>query len=239
VCVQLSFLSGSRCRLDVRRQIEDGLFYIANWSLLFAVPWQSHLEVSWRSLGVQQHGSNPDHRRRSHRCCAKLNRIQNGRIEDPDFPSHASTAPPTRILALTLLKCRAMVFKAHLRPPVGGKKGRNKHPMVIQSQEQQIGGTGPGSGGRPHLVVSTLQGAKNGEYSLQKAPRRKYQGWFGIHLGESRLKRWAQFWTLASGAEPDDGCRQELARTSRAPTHSIEPRSLAPAEEVSAPLDVR
>jgi len=77
---------------------------------------------------------------------------------------------------------------------------------------------------RPHLVVS---------------PRREYQGWFGIHLGESRLKHWAQFWTLASGAEPDDGRRQELARTSRAPTHSIEPRSLAPAEEVSAPLDVR
>jgi hypothetical protein len=34
--------------------------------------------------------------------------------------------------------------------------------MVIQSQEQQIGGTAPGCGGRPRLVVSVLQEAKKG-----------------------------------------------------------------------------
>jgi len=148
----------------VRRQIEDGLFYIANWSLLFAVPWQSHLAVSWRSLGVQPRTWQQS--RPLAKLASLLRQTERSKMDalkiqislacidgptDTDISAHIAEVSGNGIQG---------AFEATGRRQ--GKQGRNKHPMVIQSQEQQIGGTAPGCGGRPRLVVSVLQEAKKG-----------------------------------------------------------------------------
>jgi len=52
------------------------------------------------------------------------------------------------------------------------------------------------------------------------------------------LKRWTQFWTLASGAEPDDGRRQDLTRPIKPCLDALDrcfeqPRSSASADKKS------